>query len=148
MKSPLTRFLRPLAAFLCAACWLVLASSSSAATSGAATANPAADAPAAAITTAAVPGPLRSFLRMAAVSQKVSPEEVLPLLARNVVTEGYHGWQDSPGKPTEYLTLLSHYVDQARQLVALAGPSGEIHAATCDEAKPLLAVLGYRLKNT
>src|SRR5438552_6234987 len=30
-----------------------------------------------------IPGPLRSFLRMAGISQKVSSEEVLPLLARN-----------------------------------------------------------------
>ena len=37
---------------------------------------------------AAIPGPLRSFLRMAAISQKVSPEEVLPLLARNVFVIG------------------------------------------------------------
>src|SRR6266404_7662573 len=139
MRSPLTRFLRPVVAFLCAACWLSLGLPSTAATSGAAAANPAADTPAAAATTVAIPGPLRSFLRMAAISQKVSPDEVLPLLARNVVTEGYHGWQESPGKPTEYLILLSHYVDQARQLVALA-PNGAIHAANCDEAKPLLAV--------
>src|SRR5262245_3524688 len=41
--------------------------------------------------TVTVPGPLRSFLRMAAISQKVSPEEILPLLARNVVVEGYSG---------------------------------------------------------
>src|SRR5216110_2572179 len=31
-----------------------------------------------------ISGPLRSFLRMAGISQKVSSEEVLPLLARNV----------------------------------------------------------------
>src|SRR6266699_3561378 len=39
----------------------------------------------------AIPGPLRSFLRMAAISQKVSPEEVMPLLARNVVVNGFQG---------------------------------------------------------
>src|SRR5579864_2338604 len=38
-----------------------------------------------------IPGPLRSFLRMAAISQKISPEEVLPLLARNVVVNGFQG---------------------------------------------------------
>jgi len=37
------------------------------------------------------PGPLRSFLRMAGISQKVSSEEVLPLLARNVFAQGYQG---------------------------------------------------------
>src|SRR6185437_15138591 len=31
----------------------------------------------------AVPGPLRSLERMAGISQKVEPEEVLPLVARN-----------------------------------------------------------------
>src|SRR5580693_9509514 len=40
---------------------------------------------------ATIPGPLRSFLRMAGISQKVSPDEVLPLLARNVVISGYAG---------------------------------------------------------
>src|SRR3990172_13171744 len=36
-----------------------------------------------------IPGPLRSFLRMAAISQKSTPEQVLPFLSRNVVVEGY-----------------------------------------------------------
>ncbi len=90
-----------------------------------------------------IPGPLRSFLRMAAISQKVSPEEVLPLLARNVVVNGYQG-----GKPTEFLILLNWYLDQARELLALAGPEGVIHISNCAEAKPLLAILGYRLKES
>jgi len=34
-----------------------------------------------------IPGPLRSFLRMAGISQKIAPEEVLPLLGRNVFME-------------------------------------------------------------
>src|SRR5437667_11904369 len=38
-----------------------------------------------------IPGPLRSFLRMAGISQKVSSEELLPLLARNVFAQGYQG---------------------------------------------------------
>ena len=41
-------------------------------------------APAAAVTAdgtgAVIPGPMRNFLRMAAISQKISPDEVLPLL--------------------------------------------------------------------
>src|ERR1700726_5267998 len=61
----------------------------------------------------AIPGPLRSFLRMAAISQKVSPEEVLPLLARNVVGNGFQG---GGGKPPEFLILLNWYMDQAREL--------------------------------
>jgi hypothetical protein len=90
---------------------------------------------------AAIPGPLRSFLRMTAISQKVSPAEVLPLLARNVVVNGYQG-----GKPTQFLILVNWYMDQARELEALAGAQGTIHVSSCDEAKPLLIILGYRLQ--
>jgi hypothetical protein len=93
----------------------------------------------------AIPGPLRSFLRMAAISQKVSPEEVLPLLARNVVVNGFQG---GGGKPTEFLILLNWYLDQARELTAYAGPEGVIRVSKCEEAKPLLAILGYRLKQS
>jgi hypothetical protein len=96
--------------------------------------------------TIAIPGPLRSFLRMAGISQKVSPEEVLPLLARNVAVEGYQGRKDRTGRPTEFLILLKRYVEQARQLVTLAGPEGTIRVASCDQAGPLLDVLGYRLR--
>ena len=91
----------------------------------------------------AIPGPLRSFLRMAGISQKVSPEEVMPLLARNVFALGYEG-QWPKGRPSEFLILLTRYVQQARELTALAGPDGVIHVSTCDEAKPLLKILGYR----
>ena len=93
---------------------------------------------------ATIPGPLRSFLRMAGISQKATLQEVLPLLARNVVIDGYHGPQDRAGRPTEFLILVMRYVQQARELQALAGPEGEIRVANCDEAAPLLAVLGYR----
>src|SRR5437763_4838665 len=87
-----------------------------------------------------IPGPLRSFLRMAGISQKASPEDVLPLLARNVYVQGYQGWQEH-GRPTEFLILLSRYVSQAKELAALAGPNGEIHV-TCEQAGPLLRNLG------
>src|ERR1700719_4245462 len=93
----------------------------------------------------AIPGPLRSFLRMAAISQKVSPEEVLPLLARNVVVNGFQG---GGGKPTEFLILLNWYMDQARELLAFASPEGVIHISNCAEAKPLLPILGYRMKES
>lgn len=95
--------------------------------------------------TAAIPGPLRSFMRMAGISQKISPEEVLPLLARNVYAQGFEGWQEG-GHPTEFLILLRRYVQQARELTSLAGPDGVIRISTCDEVKPLLQVLGYRLR--
>jgi hypothetical protein len=88
----------------------------------------------------AIPGPLRSFLRMAGISQKVSAVDVLPLLARNVYAQGYEGGS----RPTEFLILLNRYVQQARELTALAGPEGMIRVSNCEDARPLLHVLGYR----
>lgn len=88
-----------------------------------------------------IPGPLRSFLRMAGISQKASPQETMSLLANEVNLRGYFH-----GKPTEFLTLLLRYMQQARELVALAGPERVIRVANCEDAKPLLAILGYRLR--
>jgi hypothetical protein len=82
---------------------------------------------------------------MAAISQKVSPEEIAPLLARNIFLLGYEGPQNSAHE-TEYLILLNRYVQQARELVALAGPTGVIHVSNCEDAKPLLQILGYRFR--
>jgi len=92
-----------------------------------------------------IPGPLRSFLRMAGISQEVTPEEVMPLLARNVFTQGYEGWQGG-GARTEYLILLMRYVKQAKELAVLAGPEGVIRVSGCDDAVSLLHVLGYRTR--
>jgi hypothetical protein len=93
------------------------------------------------VETVVVPGPLRSFLRMAAVSQKVSPEDVMPLLARNIFMQGYQR-----GTPTEFLLLLDRYVQQARELQILAGPANVIRVASCDDAGTLVQILGYRLR--
>lgn len=95
--------------------------------------------------TLTIPGPLRSFLRMAAISQKASPDEVTSLLARNVFALGYEG-PEPKGRPTEYLILLSRYVQQAKELAALAGPQGVIQIANCEQARPVLKVLGYRTR--
>jgi len=111
-------------------------------------ATPAADS--AATTSASeitIPGPLRSFLRMAGVSQKASAEEVLPLVARNIYVQGYVGWSDG-GTPTEFLTLLGRYVNQARELSALAGGERVIRVPGCEQSAPLLRILGYRLRGT
>ncbi len=89
-----------------------------------------------------IPGPLRSLLRMAGISQQIPPESVLPLLARSVYSLGYQR-----GHETEFLLLLQRYVRQARELEALAGPNGEIRVNHCAEAGPLLKVLGYDLRN-
>jgi len=94
---------------------------------------------------ATIPGPLRSFLRMAGISQEVTTEEVMPLLARNVFTQGYEGWQGG-GTRTEYLVLLMRYVKQAKELAVLAGPEGVIRVSSCEEGAPLLRVLGYRTR--
>ncbi len=89
-----------------------------------------------------IPGPLRSFLRLAGISQKIGPEEVLPLLGRNVFMQGYDG-----SRKTEFLILLGRYVVQARELSALAGANdGKIRVSNCDDAKPLLSILGYRTR--
>ena len=88
-----------------------------------------------------VPGPLRPFLRMAGISQEVSPAEVLPMLARNVFLRGYEN-----GRPTEYLVLVDRYVQLARELQALAGNDGIIRVSGCGDATSLIRILGYRFQ--
>lgn len=97
-------------------------------------------------TTVTIPGPMRPFLRMAAISQQVTPKEVLPLLARNVVIDGYRGSPDKDPKPTEFLILLKRYLQQARELQSLAGNEQSLRVANCQEGAPLLRIIGYRLK--
>jgi hypothetical protein len=99
-------------------------------------------APTAPVNNVIIPGPLRSFLRMAGISQKVLPEDVLPLLARNSFLQGYEN-----GRETEFLILLDRYVRQARELQALANANGgTIRVANCEEAISLIQILGYRLR--
>ncbi len=93
--------------------------------------------------TVVIPGPMKSFLRMAGVSQEVSADAVLPLLSRNVFLRGY----DS-GQPTEFLLLLNRYVEFARELENLTDGSGTIHVTGCDDAVRLLHVLGYQFQQT
>jgi hypothetical protein len=88
-----------------------------------------------------IPGPLRSFLRMAGISQQAPQDDVLALLARNSYLLGY-----GENTQTEYLRLLNRYLHQARELQILAGPSGTITIATCNDSATLLRVLGYRLR--
>ena len=90
-----------------------------------------------------IPGPQRSFLRMAGMSQQITPEEALPLLSRNVFIQGYEG----SSRQTEFLILLRRYVVQARELAALAASQGMvIRVSNCDDARPLLHILGYRTR--
>ena len=87
-------------------------------------------------------GPMRSFLRMAGINVELPPEEVLPLVARNVNLQGFQ-----LGKPTEYLLLIRRYVNQSRDLNSLAtGSHSEIRVTGCQDAEPLLRILGYKIQ--
>lgn len=90
-----------------------------------------------------IPGPLRSFLRMAGISQEVPPEMVLPMLARNVSVWGYEN-----GRETEFLRLIVRYVHMARELRRMAGPDGVIHVANCGSALRLAHTLGYEFQGS
>ena len=107
-----------------------------------------ADAPAPTVQTIEIPGPLRSFARMAALAPDLPAEELLPALARNIVTSGYQSLSGEVLEPTEYLKLVVRYVSQARELAKIAGDKKTIRIDACDsaEAGELLRVLGYRMR--
>jgi hypothetical protein len=93
---------------------------------------------------------LRAFARMAALSPDLSPEELLPALARNVATNGYEASGNAALQQTEYLRLVFRYLSQARELQALANHDGKIVIAACDseETGNLLKALGYRMRGS
>src|SRR5260370_531409 len=96
-----------------------------------------------------IPGPLRSFGRMAAISSDINPDDVLSALARNVFTNGYHASHSNDAlEQTEYLKLVHRYLSQARELETLAGLDNVIRIETCDSANAgeLLRVVGYRMR--
>jgi hypothetical protein len=98
-----------------------------------------------------IPGPLHSFARMAALSPGLAPEDLLPSLARNVVTNGYQASSSNEAlDQTEYLRLLIRYVGQARELTTLAGSGQKIVIPTCDSGQTadLLKILGYRMRGS
>jgi hypothetical protein len=108
-------------------------------------------APAAALPTGIVeiPGPLRSFSRMAALSPDLPPNEILLGLARNVVTNGYQAVGGAEGlEQTEYLKLVIRYLSQARELEKLAGESKTIRIDACESPQTgdLLKILGFRMR--
>ncbi|MGB7763024.1 MAG: hypothetical protein WBL61_24535 [Bryobacteraceae bacterium] len=99
--------------------------------------------------TVPIPGPMRSFARMAAISTDAAPENVLPALARNIVTNGYQASRSNETlEQTEYLKLLHRYLDQARELEKLAGAQYAIQVPNCDSpnAADLLRILGFRMR--
>ena len=99
--------------------------------------------PSLSVETVVIPGPLRSFLRMAGISQKISLDEVMPMLAHGISLQGYKG-----GNETEFLRLLDRYVHLARQVRSFSDANGTIHIAGCADANRLIEVLGYRSRGT
>ncbi|MBK5292800.1 MAG: hypothetical protein JJE04_14135, partial [Acidobacteriia bacterium] len=96
-----------------------------------------------------IPGPRQGFSRMAALSPDLKPEEMLPALARNVVTNGYQASNSQEAlEQTEYLKLVFRYLSQARELEKLAGPTKDLRIETCEskETAELLRLLGYRMR--
>jgi hypothetical protein len=100
--------------------------------------------------TVSIPGPMRSFARMAALSPDLSPQDVIGALARNIVTNGYQASNNNEAlEQTEYLKLVVRYLTQARELEKLAGATDKtIRVDTCESAQTgdLLRVLGYRMR--
>lgn len=99
--------------------------------------------------TISIPGPLRSFARMAALSPDVSSDDLLPSLARNIVLNGYQTSHGADGlEETEYLKLIRRYLSQARELDQISGTEKIIRVAACESAGTgdLLRVLGFRMR--
>jgi hypothetical protein len=96
-----------------------------------------------------IPGPMRSFSRMAALSPEMHPEDLLTALARNVVTNGYQAsGSNETLEQTEYLKLVVRYLSQARELDRLGGDKKLIRIETCEstETGDILRILGYRMR--
>ena len=96
-----------------------------------------------------IPGPYRSFARMAALAPDAGPAEILPALARNVITSGYQASRGSDQlEATEYLKLVQRYLSQVKELDQLAGPEHVIKVPNCEstQTNDLLRILGYRMR--
>ena len=96
-----------------------------------------------------IPGPLRSFARMAAISPDLTPSDLLPALARNIITNGYRATTANEAlEQTEYLKLVIRYLSQARELERLAGPGKTLRIDMCESpaTADLLRVIGYRMR--
>jgi hypothetical protein len=96
-----------------------------------------------------IPGPYRSFARMAAISPDLPTTEILAALARNVVTNGYQASSGAESlDQTEYLKLVVRYLAQAREIEKFAGSSRTIRIDNCDSVQTgeLLKLLGFRMR--
>jgi hypothetical protein len=96
-----------------------------------------------------IPGPVRSFSRMAAIAGDARADDLLPALARNVVTNGFQAAHSNEAlEQTEYLKLVHRYLSQAREIEKLAGPDKVVKIENCDSpnAGELLRILGFRMR--
>ncbi|MBZ5631776.1 MAG: hypothetical protein LAO55_01495 [Acidobacteriia bacterium] len=96
-----------------------------------------------------IPGPLRSFARMAAMTPEVNPNDLLPALARNIITNGYRATTANEAlEQTEYLKLVIRYLSQARELEKLAGSDKTLRIDMCESpaTADLLRVIGFRMR--
>ncbi len=93
------------------------------------------------VETVVIPGPLRSFLRMAGISQQISPSDVMPMLAHNVSLYGFE-----VGRQNEFLVLLNRYVRLAREIQGLSDAHGMINVSSCGDVDSLIHVLGYKFE--
>jgi hypothetical protein len=99
--------------------------------------------------TVTIPGPLRSFARMAALAPDAPAEAILAALARNVVTNGYQASHSNDAlEQTEYLKLVHRYLSQAHELENLAGAEKVIKVTNCDASNvaELIRILGFRMR--
>jgi hypothetical protein len=120
-----------------------------AASGGAGLALPVPREPSGAVEFIEIPGPRSGFSRMAALSPDIALDEVLPSLARNVVTSGYRAYSANEAlEQTEFLSLILRYLSQARELERFAGPDKVIRITQCEspETGTLLRIIGYRLR--
>ena len=86
---------------------------------------------------------------MAAISPDADVNDVLPALARNVVTNGYQASHANELlEETEYLKLVRRYLAQARELDKLTGPDKFLRITNCEstQTNDLLRTLGYRMR--
>ena len=96
-----------------------------------------------------IPGPLRSFARMAAIDSEGRPDDVLVALGRNIVMRGYQASGNREGlEPTEYLKLVQRYLSQAHELEKLSGSDKVIRIENCEapNVAELLRILGFRMR--
>jgi tetratricopeptide (TPR) repeat protein len=96
-----------------------------------------------------IPGLLSSFSRMAALSPDLRPSEILPALARNIVTNGYQAISANEAlEQTEFLKLVVRYLSQTREIEKLAGPGKVLRIDTCESTTTgdLLRIIGFRMR--